>query len=227
MALATEKGFSYWLTHGPILQGWLLSREGRPDEAIVRIREGLAGFLAMGAKLTRTWQLGLLATTCGSLERADEGLDILDEAFDARREERRADVRAGAAPVARGAAASVLARPRDGGPELLSARARDRPPAGGALVGAPGRDESRSPVAGTGSAGARARHHRVGLLVVHGRLRHARPPGGERPTRRAHCWASASAALSSEQGTPCPHAGPRTATCCSANMSETRFGHNT
>ena len=81
MALATEKGFSYWLTHGPILQGWLKSREGRPDEAITRIREGLDGFLAMGAKLTRTWQLGLLATTCGSRERADEGLGILDEAF--------------------------------------------------------------------------------------------------------------------------------------------------
>ena len=36
----------------------------------------------MGANLTRTWQLGLLATTCGSLERADEGLGILDEAFE-------------------------------------------------------------------------------------------------------------------------------------------------
>jgi hypothetical protein len=48
MAVATEKGFSYWQNHGLILQGWLLSLEGRPDEAVPRIRQGLAGFLAMG-----------------------------------------------------------------------------------------------------------------------------------------------------------------------------------
>jgi predicted ATPase len=81
MAVATEKGFSYWQNHGLILQGWLLSLEGRPDEAVPRIRQGLAGFLAMGAELTRTWQLGLLATTCGTLGRADEGLGVMDEAF--------------------------------------------------------------------------------------------------------------------------------------------------
>ncbi len=200
MALATEKGFSYWLTHGPILQGWLLSREGRPDEAIVRIREGLAGFLAMGAKLTRTWQLGLLATTCGSLDRADEGLGILDEAFELveKNGERMYE------PELHRLRGELLLRCSldrgDGGPDLLSARARDRPPAGGALVGAPGRDESRSPVAGTGSAGAGARDHRVGLRVVHGRLRHARPPGGQRPARRPHCRASAYAAQSSAIG---------------------------
>jgi predicted ATPase len=81
MAVATEKGLSYWQNHGLILRGWLLFLEGRPDAALSLIRQGLSGFLAMGAELTRTWQLGLLATACGSLGRADEGLGIVDEAF--------------------------------------------------------------------------------------------------------------------------------------------------
>jgi predicted ATPase len=66
MALATEKGFSYWVHHGAVLQGWLMSIDGRHDEALARIRQGLAGFLAMGAELTRPWQLALLATITGA-----------------------------------------------------------------------------------------------------------------------------------------------------------------
>ena len=202
MTLATEKGFSYWLTHGPILQGWLLSREGRPDEAILRIREGLAGFLAMGAKLTRTWQLGLLATTCGSLERTDEGLGVLDEAF---------------ALVEKNGERMYEAELHRLRGELLLRCSPDRQPEAEscfqrALTIARQQKarwwELRAATSlgrlwqAHGSAGARARDRRVGLLVVHGRLRHARPPGRPRPTHREHGLASASAALSTEEGTP-------------------------
>src|SRR5690606_21065445 len=48
--LSHEHGFPYWLTQGTILRGWALARQGRGEEGIVRMRQSLEAFQAIGTK---------------------------------------------------------------------------------------------------------------------------------------------------------------------------------
>ena len=48
IALSTEQGFGYWPPQEMILQGWVLTEEGRVKEGIARLRQGLVGLQARG-----------------------------------------------------------------------------------------------------------------------------------------------------------------------------------
>jgi predicted ATPase len=50
MALCSEYGFAYYLTWGPILQGWVLVEQGQGEEGIAQMRRGLIDFRATGGK---------------------------------------------------------------------------------------------------------------------------------------------------------------------------------
>jgi predicted ATPase len=56
-ALCTEHGFAYYLTWGTVLRGSALAAQGQWAEGIAQIREGLAAWRAIGARMP--W--------CGSL----------------------------------------------------------------------------------------------------------------------------------------------------------------
>ena len=81
MTLAHQQEFPLLMAIGTVFQGWVLAEQGRKDEGIEQIRRGIAAFRATGAELLRPHFLGLLAEAYGRSERADQGLEALDEAL--------------------------------------------------------------------------------------------------------------------------------------------------
>ena len=81
IALSTEHGFVYYLAWGNIIQGWAKAVQGQAKESIEHMRQGLADLHATGAERSLPYYLGLLAEAYGEAERAEEGLNVLTEAF--------------------------------------------------------------------------------------------------------------------------------------------------
>jgi predicted ATPase len=81
IALCTEQGFQYWLSHGTILRGWALAEQGQGEKAITQMRQGLVAARATEAEVSRSYHLALLAEVCGKVGQAEEGLSVLAEAL--------------------------------------------------------------------------------------------------------------------------------------------------
>jgi len=81
ITLCTEQGFAYWLPLGTILRGWALAEQGKGEEGIMQMRQGLAAYWAIGAELVQTYCLALLAEAYGRTGQAEEGLSVLAEAL--------------------------------------------------------------------------------------------------------------------------------------------------
>jgi predicted ATPase len=81
MALSIEHGFTLWLALATTLHGAALAAQGRNEEAIAQIEEGLAATAATGAKMSRPGILNLLAGACIGTGRLDNGLAALTEAL--------------------------------------------------------------------------------------------------------------------------------------------------
>ena len=81
LTLAHQQGFPLLVAMGMVFQGWVLAEQGRGDEGIEQIRQGIAAFRATGAELLRPYFLGLLAEAYGRSARPDQGLEALDEAL--------------------------------------------------------------------------------------------------------------------------------------------------
>ncbi|MBI3303954.1 MAG: AAA family ATPase [Deltaproteobacteria bacterium] len=81
IAVCTDQEFPYWLTWGTILKGWVLAEQGKGEEEIAQIRQGMAANQATGAKLWRPCFLTLLAEAYGEVGQAAEGLTLLAEAL--------------------------------------------------------------------------------------------------------------------------------------------------
>jgi predicted ATPase len=81
MTLAHQQEFPLLRAMGTVFQGWVLAEQGRKDEGIEQIRQGIAAFRATGAELLRPYFLGLLAEAYGRSEHTDKGLEALDEAL--------------------------------------------------------------------------------------------------------------------------------------------------
>ena len=77
--LTTERGFQGLLTLVLFYRGAALVLQGKAEEGIHQMREGLA---AMGMILSRPYLLGLLADGCGRLGQVEEGLGLITEALD-------------------------------------------------------------------------------------------------------------------------------------------------
>ena len=81
MALAAAHGFAQQQAQALLLHGWALARQGQQTEGIARMREGLEGWKATGARLLRPYYLALLAEAYGQQGQAGEGLRLLCEAL--------------------------------------------------------------------------------------------------------------------------------------------------
>jgi predicted ATPase/class 3 adenylate cyclase len=81
MALSTEHGFTLWLALATNLHGAALAAQGRNEEGIAQMEEGLAATAATGAKMARPGLLNLLAGACMRTGRLDNGLAALMEAL--------------------------------------------------------------------------------------------------------------------------------------------------
>jgi tetratricopeptide (TPR) repeat protein len=79
--LATEQGMAQRMATEMFLRGWALTMQGRGEEGLAHMRQGLADYRATGTVLDLPWYLGVLAEACGRTDRADEGLSIIAEAL--------------------------------------------------------------------------------------------------------------------------------------------------
>ncbi len=81
LALGREQGFSLWLAEGTILRGWSLAEQGREEEGIAQIQQGLAARRVMGTEAWRPYYLAGLTEAYGKVGQAEEGLSALTEAL--------------------------------------------------------------------------------------------------------------------------------------------------
>jgi class 3 adenylate cyclase/predicted ATPase len=69
------------LAFGTSVRGWAIAEQGRHEEGIAQIQEGLAAHRRTGGELTRPYLLCLLAEAYREASRLDEGLNALTEAL--------------------------------------------------------------------------------------------------------------------------------------------------
>jgi predicted ATPase len=81
IVLSAEHGLTDWLAWTTTLRGWAMAEQGRNEEGIAQLREGLAASRATGAELWRPYFLCLLAQACMGTGRLDDGLSALTEAL--------------------------------------------------------------------------------------------------------------------------------------------------
>ncbi|MDQ3677047.1 MAG: AAA family ATPase [Actinomycetota bacterium] len=81
-ALADEHRLGFLQPMGAILRGWMLAGEGRTDEAIALIREGLDAYSQSGWSLYQPHGLALLARVCLQAGRVDAGRAAISQALE-------------------------------------------------------------------------------------------------------------------------------------------------
>jgi predicted ATPase len=82
LSVATENGFPFWSAFQTILLGWILVKQGRVDEGIAQMSQGMVAYSSTGAALLGPYLTGLRAEAlaeCGSREQA---LILLDQALE-------------------------------------------------------------------------------------------------------------------------------------------------
>ena len=85
IALSMEHGFPYWCSSAQVLDGWLLTRQGRMEEGLERMQQGLASYKATGANLNRPYSLLFLAEAHAMAGDPEQGLTLIEEALAATR----------------------------------------------------------------------------------------------------------------------------------------------
>lgn len=61
ITLSTDQGFPFWLAQGNVIRGGVLAEQGKVEEGIAQMLQGLAAFRTMGAELVRISHLPRLA----------------------------------------------------------------------------------------------------------------------------------------------------------------------
>jgi predicted ATPase len=86
IALSAEHGLIDQLVFATTLRGWAMAEQGRSEDGIAQLQEGLAASRATGAELLVPYYLCLLAEACMDTSRFDNGLSALAEALAAANE---------------------------------------------------------------------------------------------------------------------------------------------
>lgn len=81
ITLSAEQGFPFWLAMGTFLQGWALAKQGRGEEGIAQMRQGLATWEATRIGIYRSYYLALLAEAYERVDQVKKGLHLLTEAL--------------------------------------------------------------------------------------------------------------------------------------------------
>jgi len=81
-AISAEHGLLLYQGATTVTRGWTMIEEGQEKEAIEVIRQGLASYRATGTELLRPHFLVLLAEAMKKAGRIEEGLEVLEEAFE-------------------------------------------------------------------------------------------------------------------------------------------------
>ena len=81
ISICTEHDFPFWAAGGRILDGWAIACQGKADEGIEKLDEGLAGWRKTGARLWLPIFLALKAEAHAKAGRSDTALKIIEEAL--------------------------------------------------------------------------------------------------------------------------------------------------
>jgi predicted ATPase len=81
IAVCTEQGFLFWAAAGMVLRGWAIALQGREEEGIAQILQGLRGYCSTGAQLGRPYLMSLLVEVYERVGMIQEGLTTLEEAL--------------------------------------------------------------------------------------------------------------------------------------------------
>jgi DNA-binding winged helix-turn-helix (wHTH) protein/predicted ATPase len=80
ISFSTEHGLVMYQAMATIVQAWALLKQGRTEQAVEQMRQGLAALQATGTERVRPHFLALLAEAMDSDRRVEEGLRLLEEA---------------------------------------------------------------------------------------------------------------------------------------------------
>jgi class 3 adenylate cyclase/predicted ATPase len=83
MALSREHGLTFWLAMATFRLGAAFALQGRLEDGIAKMREGLDAWRATGAELERPYRLAVLAQAYRRLGQAEAARGVLEEAFTA------------------------------------------------------------------------------------------------------------------------------------------------
>jgi tetratricopeptide (TPR) repeat protein len=78
IAVSQEQGFPHWSAFAIVHKGWVFGQQGRGEEGLELVREGIAGYRLVGAGCTLGWLMDCLAETylaCGEPDRALRATD--------------------------------------------------------------------------------------------------------------------------------------------------------
>jgi DNA-binding winged helix-turn-helix (wHTH) protein/predicted ATPase len=81
LALANQEQFPFWSTMASIAQGGQTMRDGRTDDGLAAIEQGIALHRMFGADIGSTYWLALLAETHARRGARDRALTVVDEAL--------------------------------------------------------------------------------------------------------------------------------------------------
>src|SRR5262249_44871201 len=81
ISICTEHDFPFWAAGGRILDGWAMACQGKVDEGIGKLDEGLAAWRQTGARLWLPIFLALKAEAQAKAGRPDPALTIIEEAL--------------------------------------------------------------------------------------------------------------------------------------------------
>jgi predicted ATPase len=81
ITLATAQGFPFQLAGGMLCRVLVLTEQGRQEEGMQQIRQGLAAHQATGAVAGQPYALAFLARAYGQDGQGDKGQQVLDEAL--------------------------------------------------------------------------------------------------------------------------------------------------
>jgi predicted ATPase len=79
IAIATDQGFALWQATGTFFRGAGMLLQGRPEESLPLLKEGLEAFQATGAEILRSFQLSVIGDAYVQAARFDEEHAALDE----------------------------------------------------------------------------------------------------------------------------------------------------
>jgi len=81
VSVAAEHGFSLYSAIGTILRGWAMVKNGDVTEGMALLRSGSAAYCAAGQEAWIPFFVGLQAAACEMAGQIEEGLTLLEEAF--------------------------------------------------------------------------------------------------------------------------------------------------
>ncbi len=81
IALADEHGFPFWAAGGRVIDGWAAARQGKADEGLQLLREGIAAWRTTGSKVWLPFFLALEAQAHSEAERITAARQTIEEAL--------------------------------------------------------------------------------------------------------------------------------------------------